>query len=345
MSYLPSAAFGAAAGASACDVLLVAGGVYGNVSALEALCELVRAERLAAPGRRVACVLNGDWHWLDADAEAFAAVQRLASPFVLTRGNVETEVAAADGVGGCGCNYPASVARAEAERSDAIAARLRVAARSALSPEAVAALGALPMTAVAEVGGLRVGIAHGDAESLAGWGFAHDALDAPGAGARVDRLFAEAGVDVFAVTHTCLPVLRLAPCGGVVVNNGAAGMPNFAGSAFGVVTRISRAPVPPALRLYGCELRGVHIDALRLDYDAEVFARQFLRTWPEGSPAHVSYWSRICGGPRYTIEQASPRAMGEAPAAAATAAALPHEITPPREALCVRNPGGSYEPC
>jgi hypothetical protein len=44
---------------------------------------VVRAERLAAPGRRVACVLNGDWHWLDADAEAFAAVQCLAAPFVL----------------------------------------------------------------------------------------------------------------------------------------------------------------------------------------------------------------------------------------------------------------------
>ena len=36
------------------------------------------------------------------------------------------------------------------------------------------------------VGGLRVGIVHGDATSLAGWSFAHDALDEPGAPARLD---------------------------------------------------------------------------------------------------------------------------------------------------------------
>jgi hypothetical protein len=55
-------------------VLLVAGGMYSIMAALEALGELVR---------RVACVLNGDRHWLDADTEAFAAVQRLALSLVL----------------------------------------------------------------------------------------------------------------------------------------------------------------------------------------------------------------------------------------------------------------------
>jgi hypothetical protein len=135
----------------------------------------------------------------------------------------------------------------------------------------------------------------------------------------------------------------------VVVNNGAAGMPNFAGSAFGVVTRISRLAAPPALRLYGCELRGVRIDALRLDYDARAFARQFLQTWPEGSPAHVSYWPRICGGPHYTIEQASPKAMSEASAVAAvgagkTAAAALSPV-PLGTLVCSRDPGRSFEPC
>ncbi len=92
-------------------------------AALEALHVLVREEEARAPGLRVACVLNGDWHWLDADAEAFAAVQRLASPpLIRMRGNVETEIARF--TGGCGCNYPANIAVEETERSNAIAAQL-----------------------------------------------------------------------------------------------------------------------------------------------------------------------------------------------------------------------------
>lgn len=43
--------------------------------------------------------------------------------------------------------------------------------------------------------------------------------------------FAEASVDVFASTHTCLPALcRFDGDEKVVINNGAAGMPNFATS-------------------------------------------------------------------------------------------------------------------
>jgi hypothetical protein len=298
--YTPAEAFGGTIVIKV-DVLIVAGGIYGNLAALEALHVLVREEEARTPGLRVACVLNGDWHWLDADAVTFASVQRLATtpPLICMRGNVETEMAVSSG--GCGCNYPANVAIEEVDRSNAIATQLRAAASG--SEEFLD----LPMTATVEVAGLRVGIVHGDAESLSGWGFAHDALDVPGAGTRVNRWFAEAGVDVFASSHTCLPALRLAPCGGVIVNNGASGMPNFAGSTFGVVTRIARTPAPHVL--YGCELRGVQIEALRLDYDSEAFVRQFLRTWPEGSPAYVSYWSRIRDGPQYTIAQAMPKAI------------------------------------
>ncbi len=38
-----------------------------------------------------------------------------------------------------------------------------------------------------EVGGLRIGIVHGDATGLAGWSFAHDALDDPAAPAVLER--------------------------------------------------------------------------------------------------------------------------------------------------------------
>ena len=52
-------------------------------------------------------------------------------------------------------------------------------------------------------------------------------LDDPANAARIERSFAEARVDVFASSHTCLPALRRFDRG-LVINNGAAGMPNFA---------------------------------------------------------------------------------------------------------------------
>ena len=49
-----------------------------------------------------------------------------------------------------------------------------------------AQLSALPMHRVADVGGERVGIVHGDADSLAGWGFSQEVLGTPGGIAAAD---------------------------------------------------------------------------------------------------------------------------------------------------------------
>jgi hypothetical protein len=61
-------------------------------------------------------------------------------------------------------------------------------------------------------------------------------------------MFEAADVDLFASTHTCLPALRRVPAAsgreGCVVNNGADGMPNFAGDAGGLITRIATTPSP-----------------------------------------------------------------------------------------------------
>ena len=114
-------------------------------------------------------------------------------------------------------------------------------------------------------------------------------------------------IDLFASTHTCLAALRdFALPGGrlTVVNNGAAGMPNFAGSAFGLITRIATAPSPHR-PLYGLRRDGVHIDALPLQYDQRAFLDRFLARWPEGSPAHQSYFSRISAGPDYAVASAA----------------------------------------
>ncbi len=281
------------------EALYVAGGLYGNLAALEAV------EKLAAP-ERGAIVFNGDFHWFDAEPAWFAAIERGVRAHRALRGNVETELARADDVGaGCGCAYPESVDDGVVRRSNAILAQLR----AAMPDAARARLRQLPMHLVAQVGALRVGIVHGDAASLAGWRFAPEALDDAANRRWLAAARAESMIDVFACTHTCLAALRdfsLQSGRLSVINNGAAGMANFSGCRFGVVTRIATSPSPQK-PLYGIVRDGVHIDALALDFDQAAFLERFLARWPLGSPAHESYFRRIVAGPDYRLEQAAPR--------------------------------------
>ena len=115
---------------------------------------------------------------------------------------------------------------------------------------------------------------------------------------------------MFACTHTCEPLwMRLVHDGhaGVVINNGAAGMPNFSGEHRGVVTRVSVAPPLPDA-LYGGEVRGVHVHALALDYDRDAWWSLFTSLWPEGSDAHLSYAARIRDGGSLALDDAVMRA-------------------------------------
>jgi hypothetical protein len=274
--------------------LYVVGGVYGNPYALETVLALARRENAAL-------VFNGDFNWFDVDPDGFRAINEAVLSHAALRGNVETEIAGDDAGAGCGCAYPEWVGDAEVERSNEILGLLRDTARAHAGLRV--RLGALPMHLVAEVGDLRVGIAHGDAEALAGWQFSQEFLrERP---ERAQTLLAAAGVDVFACTHTCLPVLQeFAASRGkaLVVNNGAAGMPNFRGARFGVATRIALTPSPDAL--YGARIRDAHIEAIPVRYTHEAWLAEFDRLWPPGSAASLSYRKRIAWGPEYGIEQA-----------------------------------------
>lgn len=282
------------------EALYVAGGIYGNLDALDALERLASAE--SPPS---AIVLNGDYHWFDAEPGWFAAIEQRAARHVRIRGNIETEIARDDDIGaGCGCAYPESVANEVVDRSNDILAELRHAAGRI--PGAAGALGVLPMHVVARVGDLRIAIVHGDAASLAGWRFAHDALDDPANLPWLEDVHRAARADVFASTHTCLAALRefKLPSGRLtVINNGAAGMPNFSGRRDGLVTRIATTPSPHP-PLYGTVRYGIHIDAIALAYDHDRFYQRFLARWPNGSPAHESYCQRILSGPDYSLAQA-----------------------------------------
>jgi hypothetical protein len=282
------------------DTLYVVGGLYGNLPALDAVERLAAAE--AGP---VSIVVNGDFHWFDAEPAWFAEVERRVARHVATRGNIETEIARADDIGaGCGCAYPEFVGDDLVARSNDILGQLREVALA--SPDAVRRLASLAMTQVARVGALAVGIVHGDAAALAGWRFSHQALDDAVNRPWIEAMARAACVDVFASTHTCLAALRdyrFAERRLTIVNNGAAGMPNFAGSHFGLLSRISVTPSPhrPA---YGFVRDGVHIDALPIAYDTEAFLRQFLGRWPEGTAAHASYFGRLVAGPAHNLAQA-----------------------------------------
>lgn len=292
--------YGAAAMARApdftADTLYVIGGLYGNPFALDALLRLKDLE----PGAEL--VFNGDFNWFDRDDDSFVAVNTEVLRHRAIRGNVETELLSEDAAAGCGCGYPDYVSDADVARSNAIMGLLSgTAKRQRPLSERVAAL---PMQLVAGVGGIKVGIVHGDADSLAGWSFGEEAIEP----SHVASLFERAQVRTFASSHTCLPVgetyeTKLGTC--ALFNNGAAGMPNFAGTTFGLITRVSTRPAPAALgALYGTVVEGVHFDCVPLHYDQTAWMAHFDRLWPAGSPAAESYRKRIVAGPNYRQVQA-----------------------------------------
>ncbi len=293
------------------EVLYVVGGLYGHAGALAQIVALFAAET----GRK-RLVFNGDFNWFNIDPAAFEALNTTVLGYDALRGNVETELAdpQADADAGCGCAYPDWVGDGVVERSNRILQRLRATAQR--FPALQARLAALPMHRRADVGGLRVAVVHGDAESLAGWGFAQEHLQQPAHRAQVRQWFEAAQVDAFACSHTCLPVFHELPLAGrtlapVVLNNGAAGMPNFQGDAAGLFTRIATTPFADPGRRFGITRtvagQAVHVDAVAVAGDAgsaQAAQADFLRHWPQGSDAHASYWARISAGPDYRPEDA-----------------------------------------
>jgi hypothetical protein len=282
----------------------VIGGLYGNREALDTILAMAQRER----GGDILLIFNGDFHWLDVLGDDLAYINETVLRHVAIRGNVEAELATEESDAGCGCAYPDYVDGAVVTRSNAIMARLRATAMA--FPELRRRLQDLAMTLCIEVGSERIAILHGDPESLAGWNFAVEAMPPDGTTSvrRIHDYFRKAGARVFACTHTGLPYAQRFGVDGrahLVVNNGSAGMPNFAGTRFGVITRISADQRIPEASLYGCELDGLRVDALPVHYDHEAWLRRFLRDWPEGSPAHLSYYFRLINGPEFSLGQAA----------------------------------------
>lgn len=284
----------------AAHILYVVGGLYGNVAALNAI-ETMAAEDAARTGLPVTLCFNGDFNWFNSDADGFRAINQRVLRHRAIQGNVEAELSSPADDAGCGCAYPDQVDAAVVERSNRIHARLK--ATAAAFPELRAQVDALPMLARFRVGACAVGVVHGDADSLAGWRFSVEELNHSHNATWLEQVFANAKVDVFASSHTCEPVLKCLPATpGIpgnsaqvqraVINNGAAGMPNYPGVRAGLITRVAVVPsVHPVV--HGTLVQGAYVDAINVPYDHAEFERSFLANWPIGSDAHESYFRRI----------------------------------------------------
>ena len=325
--YSPSALRGSPV--TQADTAYIIGGLYGNVFALREILRIREVEERS--GNAVTLVFNGDHNWFDIDAASFNEINTTVLKNTAISGNVECAIAAVEDIG-CGCDYPSYVSPQVVNWSNEIMTQLRRTADD--FPEIVHQLGKLPMSRVLSVGVQRIGIVHGDAESLSGWSFAAECLSPVAASCsgdlpsgqltserEIEAFFRAADVLAFASSHTCLPHARDFSVDGtqrLIINNGAAGMANFEGTTHGVITRISVDPTPPPDALYGVLIAGVRFDALPVHFDAPAWIDHFARVWPVGSAAHDSYFDRIKHGPNYALALA---VSGNVALAKATASA------------------------
>ena len=308
------------------DTLYVVGGLYGNPFALDELERMLGAEREA--GRDPLVVLNGDIHWFDKTADNFLNIERRIDqprwmPLV---GNVEAELRRQVDVGvGCGCSYPDCTDDASVSRSNRIHKMLSIAVDE--RPECKEPLIGRPPATTVDVAGVKVGITHGDEKLLGGWDCSGDSLRDPVRQDELSRWMKRMGIRIFACTHTCAPV-GIALEDGVVINNGATGLPNFEGQQFGIVTRIATTPADEAV--FGTQIDGLYVEAVPVRYDQEAYVAWFDGLWSRLSPAAVSYRGRIVNGPAERIPEAllGGFAVGDAFK---------------REASALRNPGASKE--
>jgi len=303
----------AAAPTKTAETLYVIGGLYGNVPALDTVEAMANAE----PASATLC-FNGDFNWFNISDASFAEINTRVLQHDAILGNVEAEFdpESANEDVGCGCAYPDNVDAGIVERSNQIHAQLKATARR--HPALAAQIAALPMFARYQVGECRIAVVHGDADSLAGWRFDVDSLDNSNELPWLQSVFGDAQVDLFASTHTCLPAMRrfaLKANGealGYIVNNGAAGMPNFTHDStypnasshlFGLCTRISTSPSPHET-IDEFQHSGAYVALLPIRYDNALWKAQFLKQWPDGSAAHESYFQRISAGTNFARRRA-----------------------------------------
>lgn len=277
-----------------CSTLYVVGGLYGNLEAFKAL------NTLAKNDNNPLIIFNGDMHWFDKSLKDFMAIENMASPHLPLLGNVEAELKRDTDIGaGCGCSYPKCVSDEDVNRSNMIHRELK--SMISFVPNIKESLKTRESIAIVNVSDKKVAITHGDEKSLAGWGCSRESLMNIERQSELNNWMKKYSIDIFATTHTCAPVCTKLS-NGIVINNGAAGMPNFKNSHFGLITRISSTKHHDAL--YRGKIGEVYVEALPLKYDNQAFIKWFDSLWPKDSAASISYRNRIVSGPNENIDTA-----------------------------------------
>ncbi|MEX2475073.1 hypothetical protein [Marinobacter sp.] len=282
------------------DVLYIIGGLYGNPYALDEIEQMALAEE--RQGHRVRLMFNGDFNWFNASDALFRDINNRVLDHTVSLGNVDFELARPSAGAGCGCAYPEFVDQSVVERSNHIMARLQGIAEG--HPDIQKRLSLLPRHRCVLFGGLKVLVLHGDPESLAGWGLAHESF-AAGNEKTVAEWFRATGADLIASTHTCLPALwsgRVDDRSCVAVNNGSAGMGNLRSDPRGLVTRLGFSS-PLAEPVAGMEQRGLHVSLMPVAYDLNAWLPEFDHLWPAGSAASASYRRRLQTGTTLSPER------------------------------------------
>jgi hypothetical protein len=187
------------------QTLYVVDGLYGNLEALDVI-ESLAAEDVDEQGNSARIAFNGDFNWFNAEHDWFVGLNERVLKHTALRGNVETELGADSGDNGCGCAYPEWVDDDVVSRSNSIMDVLRHTARR--EPALTERLTRLPMIAVAQIGAARVGIVHGDLNSLAGWDLSPERLARDGAVGRLTKDMTSAEVDIVSSSHTCISLFR-----------------------------------------------------------------------------------------------------------------------------------------
>ncbi|HEX4918154.1 MAG TPA: hypothetical protein VFV43_09680 [Limnobacter sp.] len=277
-----------------CNALYVVGGLYGNPFALDVIEQMAMQEN-----DRVRICFNGDFNWFNTEPALFARINERVLKHDCVLGNVEAELAEPLDTPDCGCAYPEHVDQGVVDRSNLIHTALKEVAQA--HRDLLEALLQKPYYARYKVGNVRVGVVHGDAESLSGWGFDPEHLNNPEEAKWRQSMFATARVDVFASSHTCTAALHKEPLTGgkwgVISNNGAAGMPSAPGSLDGLVTRVAIKPFPNDALVYRREaMPGGYVEQVRVQIPQVEWVHHFLQQWPQGSAAYTSYFKRITKG-------------------------------------------------
>ncbi len=187
------------------EPLLICGGAYGNLEALEAL--LMRAADHGIPTNRM--IHTGDVVAYCADARATA--EKIKQLGVLSiRGNVEDQLA--EDADDCACGFE------QGSACDVLARNWYAHARGQMTPELSAWMAALPGHLTFSMSGKRVRVVHG-APGLVNR-FIWESLPSADYAGEIGQACA----DVVIAGHTGLPFTRTLPDGRVWHNSGGLGM-------------------------------------------------------------------------------------------------------------------------